>query len=277
MLGAVETGVGSLAQPVTLAEPDPVLLDRVRTSQPALHAPENRPWSQGRGGGQTPNGGAADLYVATRTTVGQLDGMVGSILGVVPQFTQSPPSAEGNGSAEWGPVTPPLSPATFRVVAALPGAGTSPGFALEVKPSDASDDAFQPYLVGGAAGFQADLSLLHSLDPIAMPLQGSVTGNVQSGPGGSSIQVQLQLGASDGSFSGSYAHNQAPDGSGNMVLQSPQQTLTSEWSSSGAGKASVQQANGSALLECWDAMFQPVFIRAEPQGITAGDPSQCAL
>ena len=229
----------------------------------------------------TPSAGTAapiaDLYLATRAAGGQLDGMAASVNEAIGQILQSPPTTHGQGQAVWGPFTPPLSLAAFRLVASVPSTG-APLVHLDVKPKDAPDDAFQPYVAGTpGVALQVELSVLHAVDPLAMPLQGAYAVQVSGSPNAVTVGLQLRQVTPGGQppVDADYAHAQANDGSGTLELASPGQVLKTHWEASGAGRGSLARADGSTLVECWNEQFQLVFLQAQPQGFQDGNPAAC--
>src|SRR5262249_28749670 len=98
----------------------------------------------------------AELWLVTRRTADSLNGMVGGVVGLM-------------GRALAGPITPPLSPVTYRTVAER-GPGVV-AFHLDAKPRQAGDDSYVPVAAGfasddGRSGqVQLDLAALRALDP----------------------------------------------------------------------------------------------------------------
>ncbi len=251
-------------------------------------------------------GQPAELYAATRRTSDGLNGMVGGILGTIWSIARQPPSAAGPDAAVWGPFTPPLSPATFRLV--VERRPDRMVFHLDARSKAAGDDAFRPFVAGGpdpaappgrAVGdFGADLSLLHALDPVGQPLAGAVNVRHDLGPGGGSMAVHLQdlAGPGEPPVTADYLYGLGPDGAGVFRFAAHADFLggpggledgmvVSRWTPSGAGRADAHLQGGDAgagadASECWDDLFARVWFLAQPAGGTPaeeGDPSRCAF
>jgi hypothetical protein len=230
------------------------------------------------------------LYEVTRKTSAQMNGTVDSVLDLIASITAHPATVASADSAQWGPFTPPLSLATYRLIVhrAAPDAVE---YHLDARAHDSNDDAaFQPLVTGASHGqsgqFAVDASLAHALDPVANPGTGAVQAAYQLA---ASMAVRLQLG--DGSVAGAYRYDQLPDGSGDFRfathgnLTGDPATLEdgivrSRWLPSGAGRGDAHVRNGDAgagfdLSECWDTGFQRTF--ATTGATTEGDPASCAL
>src|SRR5260370_8812165 len=101
--------------------------------------------------------------------------MVGSLLDTLGKITRRPPTLVEENRAVWGPFTPILSPANYRLVIER----LSPGeFAhhLDARPKDsAEEEAFAQVGVGAASprpqagSFSADVDHLHLLNPDVPP------------------------------------------------------------------------------------------------------------
>jgi len=250
-------------------------------------------------------GQTAELYALTRRTSEGLNGMVGGILASIWDIARQPPSAVGPEAAVWGPFTPALSPATFRLV--VERRTDRLVFHLDARPKAAGDDAFRPVAAGGpdpaappgrAIGeLGVDLSLLHALDPVGHPLAGAMDVRHDLGPGGGSIGVHLQdlAGPGEPPLTADYRYALGPGGEGVFrfaahadLLGGPELEdglVVSRWTPSGAGRADahVQGGDGGAgadASECWDDLFARVWFLAAPaEGapVEEGDPSRCAF
>ncbi|HEX6836122.1 MAG TPA: hypothetical protein VF334_06090 [Polyangia bacterium] len=234
------------------------------------------------------------LYGVTRQTSSQLNGAVDSVLDLIASITAHPPTTSTADGAEWGPFTPPLSPATYRLIVHRV-APDAIEYHLDGRPRDTSDDAaFQPIVAGGASDgaaarngqFTVDQSLAHQLDPIANPGSGAVQAGYALG---AVTAVRMQLG--DGTDAAAYRYDQAPDGSGDFrfathgnlagdAAQLEDGLVRTRWLPSGAGRGDAHVRGGDAgagmdLSECWDATFTRTFVT---NGTTAdGDPATCAF
>jgi len=62
-------------------------------------------------------GQPAELWLLTRRTADNLNGAIDTVAGQMGRLLGQPPTASGDGSAEWGPFTPALSPVTYHLVA----------------------------------------------------------------------------------------------------------------------------------------------------------------
>jgi hypothetical protein len=234
------------------------------------------------------------LYDVTHRTSTQLNGAVDSVLDLIADVTSHPATNGSGDAAEWGPFTPPLSPATYRLIVRRV-APDSIQYHLDGRPRASSDDgAFQPFVTGaandGAAAhggqFAVDASVAHALDPVANPGLGGLQANYQQGP---VTAVRMQLG--DGNGAADYRYDQLPDGSGDFrfathsnLVGDPGQLedglVRSRWLPSGAGRGDAHVRNGDAgaamdLSECWDTTFARTFVT---DGTNAGgDPASCAF
>ena len=253
-----------------------------------------------------PVGQTAELYALTRQTSQSLNGMVGGVLATLWGIARQPPSSVAPGAAVWGPFTPALSPATYRLV--VERRPDRLVFHLDARPKVAGDDSFRPAVAGGpdpaapperAIGeLGADLSLLHALDPVGHPLEGAMGVRYDLGPGGGSVAVHLQevAGPSEPPFTADYFHALGPDGAGALRFAAHADLLAgqgqledglvvSRWTASGAGRADARLRGGDAgagtdVSECWDELFGRVWFAAAPAEGTPvgeGDPSRCAF
>ncbi|MCU1280046.1 MAG: uncharacterized protein JWM53_3592 [bacterium] len=242
----------------------------------------------------SPGASTAVLYQVTRQTSDQMNGAVDSVLDLIANITGHPPTKASPDAAEWGPFTPSLSPATYRLIVQR-AAPDSIHYHLDGRPRDSSDDgAFQPLLAGVAndgpsarAGqFTIDQNVAHQLDPVAHPGTGAVQASYQLA---AVTAVRMQLG--DGSAAAAYRYDQLADGSGDFrfathgnLVGDPTQLedgiVRSRWLPSGAGRGDAHIRGGDAgtgmdLSECWDATFTRSFVT---NGTAAdGDPASCAF
>jgi hypothetical protein len=248
----------------------------------------------------------AELYALTRRTSDGLNGMVGGVLASIWGIARQPPSAVGMDAAVWGPFTPALSPATFRLV--VERRPDRLAFHLDARPKAAGNEAFQPFVAGGpdpiappqrgVGEFGVDFSFLHALDPIGHPLQGAMRVRHDLGPGGGSIAVHLQevAGPDHPPLTADYLYALGPDGTGVFdfathadLVGGPAQpedvAVVSHWAPSGAGRADAHVQGGDvsagmSASECWDELFARVWFLAVPVGgtpVEEGDPSRCAF
>jgi hypothetical protein len=223
----------------------------------------------GEGGGAGEAEPLAVLYVATRRTSAQLNGMVGTALGTVWGIARNPPTEVSPGRAVWGPITSPLSPAVYRLVVERAEDG-SVGYHVDGRPKSGGD--FQTVLVGaatpGAGQFAVNFTIARALDPAGgFDQDGGMTVQYQFDGAGAVVRLAL-----DADTDAVYAWTQRADGSGAMtfgaVTEMGPLALRSIWTASGAGRA---DANG--VTECWDALFHRVFLLAP--GHLEGDPAAC--
>lgn len=223
----------------------------------------------GEGGGAGEAEPLAILYVATRHTSAQLNGMVRAALGTVWGIARNPPTEVTPGRAVWGPITSPLSPAAYRLVVERAEDG-SVRYHVDGRPKSGGD--FQTILVGAATAgggqFAVNFTIARALDPAGgFEQDGGMT--VQYRVDGAGAAVRLAL---DADADAAYAWTQRTDGSGAMELGAVTEmgslALRSIWTAGGAGRA---DANG--VTECWDALFHRVFLLAP--GHVEGDPAAC--
>jgi hypothetical protein len=211
----------------------------------------------------------AVLYVATRRTSAQLNGMVRAALGTVWDIAQSPPTEASPGRAVWGPITSPLSPAVYRLVVERSEDG-SVHYHVDGRPRSGGD--FQTILAGaagpGAGEFAVNFTIARALDPAGgFEQDGGMTVQYQVDAAGAVVRLAL-----DADAHAAFEWTQRSDGSGAMnfgaVTEMGALALRSIWTPGGAGRA---DANG--VTECWDALFHRVFLLAP--GHIEGDPAAC--
>ncbi len=241
-------------------------------------------------------GQLADFYVLTRQTSERLNGAVGSVLGTVWGIAHNPPTHVERDFALWGPFTPTLSPASYRLVVAR----VEPrdfAYHLDGRPKTAtSDAAFQPIVVGHGApaeghlsgNFSVNLELAHQLDPVAMGEGGAMSAEFALAPDRAALRVHLEdpaRAAADYRFDG------LADGSvdfrffarGAFLPDSQRLDLAairSRWNPTGAGRADAHlqvsdPPGGADIVECWNEVFQRVFFAAP--GVTEGNPAACVF
>ena len=241
-------------------------------------------------------GEIATLYALTRTTSEDINGHVAGLLGQIPDFAQGPPSAAGPGGIVFGPVTPTLSPVTYRLVVSP----AAPGFALHLdgRPkASANDGDFRPLVAGqvagGPGGAQGQLALdgtaAHALDPVGTPVAQDVVVAWTLAP--TQVEIAVGLGRADGAMA-QYRYDALADGSGAFrfatAMQLPgapaiQQALVrSRWLPSGAGRGDAHLetdtptgAQAADVTECWDDGFARVFYAAPGQ--IEGLPAACVF
>jgi hypothetical protein len=252
-------------------------------------------------------GETASLYVLTRQTTGQVNGIVGGVLDTLGKIASTPPSAVGPDSAGWGPFTDALSPVAGRLIIHRTGPGTH-DFRVDLRPKSGSDADFKTFLLGTSTGatphgpsegsFSVDLTLAHTLDPVANPVDGQLVARWNAGADRRDVHVH---------FTDVHAGPDAPanadvnaiiqaDGSGSLafdaqanLLGSPDTIETgkvrSRWTASGAGRGDVEvhdtdAGDGFLVTECWDSSFGRVYARGQtPDGGVAseGEVSACAF
>jgi len=243
----------------------------------------------------SPGGDTALLYQVTRKTSDQMNGTVGSVLDLVANITSHPATKASADAAEWGPFTPSLSPATYRLIVERV-APDAVHYHLDGRPRDSSDDAaFQTFLAGTAqdaatthAGqFAVDASVAHQLDPVANAGMGALQASYQLAP---ATAIRVQLG--DGNGAGAYRYDQLSDGSGDFRFATHSNlvgdptaledgVVRSRWLPSGAGRGDAHVRNGDAgatgmdLSECWDTTFTRTFVTDGTND--GGDPASCAF
>ncbi len=249
----------------------------------------------------------SQLYVLTRQTTGNVNGLVGGVLDTVAAISRNPPSAVGTDSAAWGPISDSLSPVAWRLVISQLGPGQH-AFQLDVRPKAGVDGDFQPFLQGTSEGaspggpslgtFSVDLGAAQQLDPVGNPNVGQIVASWQLPPNGREVHVVLQ---------GVHAPNELPvtadvvsalfpDGSGALAFDASASLLAngdllqasrvdSHWIATGAGRADAELhqldgGEGAQLTECWNTSFDTVYVRMETSGGdggSAGDSSACVF
>ena len=274
----------------------------LEVTAPTAHAPAAL-----KAGSAAALGETASLYVLTRQTTAQVNGLVGGALDTLAAIARTPPAAVGANSAAWGPITDALSPVAGRLVVTrvAPGAHT---FDLDLRPKSGSDADFRPFLQGASTGagpggpsqgsFAVDFDLAHQLDPVANAAQGTLVAGWAVAPDHHEVEVHLgdvHVG-SDAPATADIASVLQPDGSGSLVFEARANLLgapdtleagqvRSRWIPTGAGRADVavhggDAADGVLITECWDASFDRVYARgATPDGgvSSEGNPDACAF
>ena len=233
-------------------------------------------------------GETAGLYVLTRKTSAEVNGLVGRTLDTLHSIAQTPPAAVGPDSAAWGPLTDALSPVAGRLVIHRVGPGAHQ-FRLDLRPRAAPDSEFEPFLLGASTGaapagpaqgsFSADLALAHRLDPVAQPTGGQLVAGWTVAPDQREVHVHLTDVRTDSGLAstGDLGALTRADGSGVLAFDAqadldgnPETVETgkirSRWLPNGAGRADVE-AHGDAgqdvlMTECWDASFGRVYATA---------------
>lgn len=241
-------------------------------------------------------GELAQFYILTRQTSERLNGAVGSVMGTVWGIAHHPPSQVSSDFALWGPFTPTLSPATYRLIVARAEPGRL-AYHLDGRPKTAmAEAAFQPIVVGhgvpvegGLTGnFSVNLELAHRLDPLAMGEGGALSAEFALAPDRAALRVHLEEPASGAA---DYRYDGRADGSGDFRFiahgrflgdSAPpdRAAIRSRWNPTGAGRADahieVSDPPGAAdVVECWNPVFQRVFF-ARP-GMIEGSPEACVF
>ncbi len=252
-------------------------------------------------------GETASLYVLTRQTTGEVNGLVGGALDTLSKIARTPPAAVGPESAAWGPLTDALSPVAGRLVIIRVGPGAHQ-FRLDLRQKSGSDADFETFLQGASTGvgssgpsqgsFSVDLGLAHRLDPVANPAEGQIVAGWSVAADRREVHVHLAdvHATSDPSTTADVGAVIQADGSGSLVLDADANLvrstdaletgqIRSRWTSSGAGRADVEAhggdaADGTLLTECWDSSFGRVYaLGPGPDGgvATEGDASSCVF
>jgi len=249
----------------------------------------------------------AQLYVLTRQTISDVNGLLSGVLGNLEAITKTPPSAVGPDGAAWGPLSDALSPVAWRLVINRL-APDQHAFQLDIRPKDGTDADFQPFLQGASEGtsqdipgqgtFSVDLTVAQTLDPVGNPNVGQVVASWAVLPDRREVHVALagvhaptapavtaDVGAvlfPDGTGALSFDAS-ASLSAGGAVLDVGR--VGSRWVSSGAGRADAEVHRldgglGVQLTECWNTSFDQVYVRGETSsgdGGTAGDPAACVF
>jgi hypothetical protein len=287
------------------SQPAPSLVSALPTRQTlsvAAPGPDAGTQPQGAAPGET-----AQLYVLTRQTVFDVNGLIGGVLDNVEAVTRTPPSAVSPDSAAWGPITDALSPVAWRLVIQQLGAGQF-AFQLDIRPKDGADADFQAFLQGASQGatpegpsqgtFSVNLSLAQSLDPVGNPDVGQVVASWAVLPDHRELHVGLSGVAGPG---GPFATADVaavffPDGAGALSFDASASLgagtgvsdvgrVGSRWIADGAGRADAEVhqpdgGSGAQLTECWNAAFDQVYVQGETStgdGGTAGNPAACVF
>ncbi len=248
----------------------------------------------------------AQLYVLTRATTANVNGLVGGVLDTVGAISRNPPSAVGPDSAAWG-LSDPLSPVAWRLAISRLGPAQY-AFQLDVRPKAGGDWDFQPFLHGTSEGvspggptlgtFSVDLAVAERLDPVANPNVGQIVASWQLQTSGREVHVVLQgVHAPDAPPTNADVVSVLfPDGSGALAFDADASLLAngddvqvsrvgSHWIATGAGRADAEVhqldgGGGAQMTECWNARFETVYVRAETStgdGGTEGDSSACVF
>ncbi len=269
---------------------------------PASRAPAALSQSSASAVGET-----ASLYVLTRQMTAQVNGIVGGALDTVTSISRTPPTAIGPDSAMWGPFVAPLSPVAARLAITRVGPGAHQ-FVLELRPKDAQDSEFAPFLTGASTGaapsgpgqgqFSLDLDLAHRLDPVANAAEGHLGAGWTVVPDGRQIQVHLGEvhAGSEPPTTADVLSALHADGSGVLAFDATANLVGgpealesgrvgSRWIPSGAGRADVEVDGGDAepgarITECWNDAFARVYAQGvSPDGGVGseGDPAACVF
>jgi hypothetical protein len=232
---------------------DDLLADVPRTADLGL-----RGLDEGGASGAAADRPLSPLYVVTRRTSAELNGMVAAPLDLVWRIAQSPPSLVGDGTAVWGPITDALSPATYRLVARRVGPGAV-RYWVEGRPKDGSAD-FRAVVTGMASADQGevgmDFTLARALDPAGgIDQDGGMAATYQRAPDHAAVALQIEAGAT----SALYAYTQARDGGGAMDFGAEVDgmgavEIHARWAATGAGRADARASDGAARSECWDPL-----------------------
>jgi hypothetical protein len=240
----------------------------------------------------------AQLYVATRLTSEQLNGLVAGLLGTLWTVASGPPASVSDGQAVFGPFTPPLSPATYRLTIVRAEEGRF-AFHLDGRPkASKEEDDFVPVLEGAADGgtkrhsgsFSLLLTTRHELDPVATPQTGRIDAAFDFTRETATIALHLQDLAGPGTppATGDYRFDELADGSGDFRFGvragtpdwvAGEGAVRSRWNALGAGRGDADLRGGDGvhrIAECWDASFVRVFLSLDGKAV-AGDPGACAF
>jgi hypothetical protein len=215
------------------------------------------------GSGAAKPGRPAELWLLTRRTGAELNGLIGQVIGQMERLLEQPPTHAGDGATVWGPFTPALSPVSYRLVAT--GAAGAVAYHLDGRPKGGGD--WQVLVTGTAAAdghageIHVDLAGQRALDPAVGGTAGALAVGYDVGAAATRLALRL-----DGA---QYEHAQLASGAGDLAFAGPGGAIRSRWLATGAGRAEVS----AGVVECWDDSFALVFV-AGPGGAD-GDPAAC--
>jgi hypothetical protein len=249
-------------------------------------------------------GQTAEFYQFTVTVSSFVNGAVVSVLNLVEDIIDNPPTSIDNSQAEWGPYTAPLSPITAKFIMTSNNGVYS--YVLQGKPKNQSDSAYLSVLTGqhqpsgqnaGQGTFVLNLGASGTLnsDPTQ---QGTVSVQYAKDTSGNLAVVASFQGVYDQSsgqlVDATYEFGQLAGGNGSFQFvltkdfdgkgQLETLAVDSRWEQDGAGRSDILGSGGDLgstqvqVTECWDMNFLETFytdnLNINP---TEGSASSCVF
>ncbi len=251
----------------------------------------------------------AELAQDTHNGISNVNTMLDDVLGLVDTIRSYEPTSRGSNSRTWGPFDDSNNAGwQWELIVTRVDTGTF-NYLLQVR-STATPDQWVAFLTGSfddAAGdikqgngtVNADFAALSAagfpLDADTMPLQ-TLTINYQNyQTPGSPVSVTLAITRtpdSNGVTMATFTYEILTNGTGEItftlvgnVIPGPAietLLLNAEWSSGGAGEATLAVVSGDGAgmtqTECWDATFEATYNNkpwSTSEDVNVGDPSVC--
>ena len=251
----------------------------------------------------------SDYYLLTAQVTEDVNGMIGTVLGMVDEITDSEPTAfdETEEVAIWGPFGSdnPLEPNLFSLIVEHDSESDTYNWAIVARPKSGEDGDEQAIVAGfvesgateeaSSGMFAMDFNAIYELDPTS----DVTSGEFVSAYDVSSDGVEASAGFHDFSMDGEnavnalYHYEQLPGGEGLMdlafeddLIPGPDgveiSIIRSRWMADGAGRSDIYVIEGdlddtvATASECWDEAFSAVYYTDNITGGEAGDASACA-
>lgn len=245
-----------------------------------------------------PPSDAASMQAFTRSISVGVDAFAANISYIIQDIVDvAPVQTDGQRFAIWGPLTDPLSPATWRVTVRRADDGTMThtleGWPKAADPTEAVAVVWgehRPNETGAQGGWTYDLTAGRALDRVAHESIGTVALSYVIEPSGRSVEARFTgvQGPRDPiSSSTEYRYRADADGGGsfdfmaNFDVDAPDVTrprrelvqVRTRWLASGAGRADVLAGYGdlrdgveAEISQCWSDKFSEVW-----QGFRVGE------
>ena len=253
----------------------------------------------------------AELAQDTHNGISNVNTMLDDVLGLVDAIRSNEPTGRSSDSRTWGPYPDSNNPGwQWALIVTRDSDGTTYEYTLSVQNTTAAAPAWVIFLSGsfddtagdikqGNGMVNADFAALSAagfpLDANTMPLQTLTIKYQNYQTPGSPVSVTLAITRtpdSNGVTSASFMYEILADGTGEItftlvgnVIPGPaieMLLLTAQWSSGGAGEATLAVVSGDGAgmtqTECWDATFEATYNNkpwSTSEDVNVGDPSIC--
>jgi hypothetical protein len=238
-------------------------------------------------------GGTAEFYLFTRQMTREVNGGVYYLLLMIEDIAHQTPTTKEDDRWIWGPYTPALDPATYKVTIEK-RSDADYAWLMEAKPKDQGDEAYLSLISGthtrgarprrGQGTITLDFDNMASIDATKVE-RGSAEVTYQSDIYPVTVTVHfIDFTGEDGKgpTDAQYHYTENEDTSGEFSFSTNQDMdllgepedgkILSRWVADGRGRSDIRLSGGDLLdneppisevvaIECWDTMFKRTYFK----------------